>query len=429
MAEWYNIGVQAFGSLNGAPYSKAGSFPTGQQFSYAYRFGKPENLNSRRGMVIRAMYFVGEFDNLRVDGMPYINISAGVGACKQLYGTSIPVPAGTSGAAGKAPWALEIFDSTVPIGLLRQGAGDPNTNQWAGVSTNGFVVLLQGPTAVNNKPTLSNSVYLLSPKPTWAVTHPVALTQGQTGQRIQLRVAYPDGEAVNGLRMRFTCADNALSLFTGGSWVSQVYAYTDSNGNIDIPVRANSTSGSAVIMELDDPRCELDYFSPPLSATLGINAASAVVGGRTCVVLPPIAPTPYKPAVEVLKPTYAWDAGATSITNESGDAVLTCVDMVRCVGAIVGIAPTQGNDADRTRITHGFYFFTGSNGAPRAQAVERGQARGPVVTYGVDTYFEIQRVGDRVSYLVDGGVIYRSTVPSTGTVWAACALYAPGDSV
>lgn len=128
------------------------------------------------------------------------------------------------------------------------------------------------------------------------------------------------------------------------------------------------------------------------------------------------------------RPIFGWDAGANSVREESGSARLVFT-MGKVVGAVVGIAAQRADVGNYTRITHAFSFVQNSAGQPRAQIMEAGVLKGQAFGYTESTAFEIWRVGSSILYIIDGVRRYVSRTPSTGTIFAACALYGSGDAV
>ena len=427
MAEWHSIGVFMYGSINGAAFDRAYNFPEGNSFALSYRFGKDSLLNAKRGQVIRAIDFAGDFDRMATDLTGNITVFAGVGATRQRYGVTIPLQGQRDNPrVANNQWAINVPDTSVPIGLLRQGAGDVNTNQWAGASTSAFVVLTFGPTG--RKPNLARQRYYVSPKPQWNAAAPSALTQGQSGQA-SVTVRYPDGEPVAGLRLRFHTENERVALIVAGQATFSHVVDTDSQGVASLPLTVLDTGASAVYIDLADERCDVEYFDPPFGAVLPLNAQTAMVGGQLCVVIPPVPEKPRVPSTYEEVATFQWDAGAYSYIEESGDCEITITEQSAVVGAVVGFVQTTENVEDYTRISHGFYFSTGATGAPIARVVEFGRAITTPTAYNTATEFRIQRAGNQVTYIIDGEKIYSSRVPLAGPVRAGCSLFGTGDSV
>ena len=428
MAEWQSVGVLKYGSVNGSPFERVGDFPDSTAFAFSYRFGKQDLLEAKRGFVVRAIDFAGDFDQMQSDVTTSMSIVAARGATRLAYGVTIPLYAEREDRrVANNKWEINVPDTSVPIGLLRQGAGLVNTNQWAGASTASFVVLTFGP--AGRQPNIARQRLLVSPKPQWNATAPEALVEGQPAT-VRVVVRYPDGEPVVGLGLRFSAANDAVGFrATDGRVVFSTSIDTDSTGVAELPLVVISEDDTAVIVGLSDVRCEPDYFSPPLSIVLPINAQTAMVGGRQCVVIPPVPEQPYVPSISTQVPTFQWDAGAISITSEDGDCEIVIANQDRVVGAVLGFVQEEGDVTDYTRISHGFYFSTSAANVAQAQVIEYGRLRTQPEAYDAGTTFRIQRAGGTVSYVINSTKVFTSREQLTGTVHAGCSLFATGDSV
>ena len=427
MAEWHSVGVLQYGSLNGSNFVRIGDFPEGMAFALSYRFGKPNSLEAKRGFVVRAIDFAGDFDQMTSDVTTSMSITAARGATKLAYGVTIALQQERDDRrVANNKWEINVPDTSVPIGLLREGAGQVNTNQWAGSSTASFVVLSFGP--YGRQPNIARQRLLVSPKPQWNASAPESLTEGQPGM-VRVVVQYPGGEPVVGLTLRFNTVNEAVGFLVDGQVLFNRVTATDSNGVVELPLAVLTDDDAAVVVSLADPRCENDYFSPPFGAVLPINAQTAMVGGRQCVVIPPVPEQPFVPSVSTQVPTFEWNAGAYSLVEESGDCEIVITEQARVVGAVLGFVQTTDDVEDYTRVSHGFYFSTGPSNFPQYQVIENGQLRTPVIEYTPATTFRIQRAGGRVAYLVDDAKVYTSRTPLIGPVRAGCSLFGTGDTV
>lgn len=425
MSNWYSFGSTSFGSVGGAPYERVVVFPPGQQFAMSYRIGAETLLAKYPGQVIRAIDCAGSFNGMWVDGSPIITVRAAPGATKQAYAASVALQLGATWPTNNN-WAINVPDATVPIGLMRTGAGQVNTNQWAGLSTSSFVVVEQNQ-AEGLNPLISRLRYLLSPKPRWVGGPPADLVQGGPAKLFTVLIQYPDGTPVVGLALRLQSEGRGVVFGDGTSYVAE--AMTDSNGRIAVPVRALTGQPDVIILDLIDPRCAAEYFDPPLTGVFPINAQTTTVGGRQCVVLPAIPPVPYAPEVVTESLSFDWDAGAYSQLELDGDCEIVLTEMLPVVGAVVGFVNTTEDVTNYARITHGIYFNSSQNGQLRYQIMESGRAIGAAFRYYDGDEIRLQRVGAAVRYVVNGAAVYNSRAALTGPVRTGCSLFATGDSI
>ena len=428
MANWHDMGVTDYATLNGAPYARFYSFPQFSQIAVGFRVGRTDRLASREGEVIRGVDYRGYFLNMRNDFYGSTDLTVAPGAMAQAVRVNVPRTApGTIGNL-RDPFDIQVAPTPIPLGLFRPGCGDVNSNNWAGLGSAGIIVLdqLVPPSAELH---VGTARLYTSPKPQWTLTAPNDLTVGQTDRTVRLLVAYSDGEAVPSLRVRFEAQTPDFEIQFGSSWAMSGLAFTDSNGVIELPIRALTGNASALRVETADARTMADFFNPPLNQVLPINNVASVQGGRNCVTLPPIAAVPRVPARRVHTPDLGWNSSANSITTVEGNAEMTLNDMGLCIGAIVGFT-TDRESTEPARIEHGFYFHTNARGRRVVDVYERGQTKGvQLLDYVPEDVFRITRAEGSVSYFLNGEKLYTSTQPSTGELSLAEALYATGDGV
>lgn len=330
-------------------------------------------------------------------------------------------------AYNKTSWTWNKPGSTVPLGMIYPSAADVSSVEWAGVATDSIIFNPAGYlTQTFDVWLLACTVgYLVSPKPQWQLAAPSHLGAGQADQ-VRIRVAYPDGEPVVGLRIRLRAETHDVAFGAGGAYSLEVV--TDNSGKANIPIRAVSTGASAIRVELADERCAPEFFSPPFFAVVPVNADTINVGGNTCVVLPGVAAVPAVPATRVENPTYAWDSGANSEQALQGDVALQFSGAQALVGAVVGLTDKRADVPSPSRIAHGWYLHT--NGiTPVAQAYEGGKVVSREEPYTPETVFRVERRGANIAYLFGGKVIRRATSTLHNEVSVGASLFGANDFV
>lgn len=426
MADWFNFGTTAFGSLSGQPYERIYAFPDAPQIALSYRFGSESALASHVGKVIRAIDAAGDFDRMWVDVSPIVTVYAGRGATRQPFAFPVTLQIARPNNQPNNKWEVNVPDTTIPLGLLRAGAGGINTNQWAGLSTSSFVVLHESD-AGGRRPNIARARYLLSPKPRWLANTPTALVEGDTSNRFEVLIQYPDGTPVAGLQLMVYSSDQKVVFGTGSAY--SVLALTDSSGRISLPVRAIAGGADAINLRLVDTRCDIDYFDPPLTGVYPINAQATTVGGRSCVVLPARPEVQYKPEVRTESMSLAWNAGAYSQLELDGDCEIVITDQQAVIGAVLGFVRGIEDDVTNYALkSHGFYFSTTQTGRLQYQVMESGKAIGPMRTHAGEV-LRVQRIGTMVRYLSGDTITHTSRVPLTGPLRVGCSLFASGDSI
>lgn len=121
--------------------------------------------------------------------------------------------------------------------------------------------------------------------------------------------------------------------------------------------------------------------------------------------------------------TLAWDAGARTIATLENDGVFT-FSVGQATGIICGLNSVD-ESADYLEIEHAFFIQTG-----QAKVVENGEYKTEFSTYSTLTSaFKIERIGGVVKYYIDDVLKYTSSLPSTGTVFLDCSLFAANDTI
>lgn len=421
MANWFSFGAIPYISLNGAPYVRAYGAPAGVNIGYSWRVGAESLLSKFSGQVIRAIDCAGVFAGLHSDLYAPITVRAAAGATALQYSVSLT----TKPLPDTNAWTINVPDTTIPLGLMRSGAGLVETNQWAGIVTSSF--LQSGEAAgVGRLPDVYRHRLLLSAKPRWIATAPSALVENGAAEPFTVVVQYPDGTPVAGLRV--TLRSEAGNVLFGAGSALSVTTQTDSVGRINIPVRSRNGQPDAIVLAVDDARCMADYFEPPLQGVFPVNAQTTTVGGRQCVVIPAIPTQPYVPQVVTETLSFAWDAGAYSIEEREGDCEIVLTDLAPVVGAVIGFVTTAENVVDFKRITHGLYFTTSQAGQLQYQVMESGRAMGAQRLYD-GAALRLQRSGTAVRFVAGTAVFYTSRTPLAGPVRAGCSLFATGDTI
>lgn len=428
MGNWHDIGQTHYGTVNGQPYVRIYTFPQFTQIAVGYRVGRTDRLDDRIGEVIRGVDYRGYFLDMRGDIGNSTDIYIAPGAMHQAVRVDVPRTAPGLPGNLRDPFDIRITPSPIPLGLFRPGCDDPNSNNWAGLGTEGIVVLDRVPPPSADIVVGTAKLYT-SPKPQWTVTVPEALTVGQLDRIVRVRVAYSDGEAVPALRVSLAAETPDVELQFGGGWAVSGVAFTDSDGVIELPIRALTANGTALRVYVADARTSPEFFSPYFDEVLPVNTVATIVGGRSCVVIPPVAAIARVPAQELRSLDLGWNSSANSIDTVIGNAEMTLNDMGLCVGVVIGFTTNRVSLMPQ-RIEHGFYFHTNSRGRRVVDVYERGQTKGvQLLDYELEDVFKITRAEGSVSYFFNGTRIYTSTQPSTGELSLGEALYATGDSV
>lgn len=150
------------------------------------------------------------------------------------------------------------------------------------------------------------------------------------------------------------------------------------------------------------------------------------IGPKVCTTYPAQLHVPavtHVPARVDVTPIHAWDAGANSVTSQSGDC--ECAFTMQLVaGAVVGFTSIPETVPAVARMSHALSFS-----GRKFQVMEAGAGRTNAHTFADGDSFQIRRHGGTVSYLHNGVVVYTSKVPSSGEIWVGCSLYSSGDYI
>lgn len=137
---------------------------------------------------------------------------------------------------------------------------------------------------------------------------------------------------------------------------------------------------------------------------------------------------PPVPARVDVTPSSGWNAGANSVKELDGDVVLR-FKQPRAVGVVLGLTTTPESVPAPERVSHGWYFYQTSNGAPRCRVYEAGRVLLDEQIHDPAAEYRVERVSGTVSYWVDDEQMLVSTVASVGPIHAATSLFTTGDEV
>ncbi|MBS1506481.1 MAG: hypothetical protein JSS79_07545 [Bacteroidetes bacterium] len=125
--------------------------------------------------------------------------------------------------------------------------------------------------------------------------------------------------------------------------------------------------------------------------------------------------------------TTGWDAGAFSVqsipANMNGYVQFTTGESTKF--KIMGLSSTD-IDAGYTTINYALdvggdgYLYVYEGGVQKANKV---------ATYTTSDVFRVERIGTSIVYKKNGVVLYTSTTPSSGVLYADCSLYNPGSTI
>ena len=117
-----------------------------------------------------------------------------------------------------------------------------------------------------------------------------------------------------------------------------------------------------------------------------------------------------------------WDAGARTIAELTADGSFTFT-VGQATGIVCGFNDVD-NDADYLEIDHAFYIENGI-----AKVIENGVFKTSFSSYSTGALFKIERIDGVIRYYVDSVLLYTSLLPSTGTVFLDCSLFAARDTI
>lgn len=168
-----------------------------------------------------------------------------------------------------------------------------------------------------------------------------------------------------------------------------------------------------------------------VNCTPSAGGAGSIIGGtpQNCTYYPPSAGIPAVPAHYDSVGDRVWNAGANSVV-ELGGNVEVSFDMGKVIGVCVGFVASRATPTDPDRVGYGMRFGLSETGAAVMHVSEHGQRRTADATYSPSDNFRIRRVGQTVSYIRNGDVIYVSLRPSLEeTLLVGSALFGFGDSI
>ncbi|HEY3434227.1 MAG TPA: hypothetical protein VGK41_01105 [Solirubrobacterales bacterium] len=152
-------------------------------------------------------------------------------------------------------------------------------------------------------------------------------------------------------------------------------------------------------------------------------------GPVVCTHYPEVPEVPAVPSRTDVVSSLAWNAGAVSGIQHSGDCEAV-FPMSPVIGVAVGLTDDLADVGNPDRLTHGLYFHRAGSGAqPVFNAIESGRIRTSAIQYADGDEFRIRRANGVVTYWHEGTCVYTSQVNSTGAVNVGTCLYGSGDSI
>ncbi len=147
-----------------------------------------------------------------------------------------------------------------------------------------------------------------------------------------------------------------------------------------------------------------------------------------CIDCPAIPFIPATPPHLDVTPNPGWNASANSVSMLDGD-VHTVFQINSSLGAVAcGFKSVRNRLTIPETINYAFYFQSVA-GLLFASVVELGHTRVADVEVDPSATFEIRRLAGQVLFLIDGIVVYRSTVRSSGALVVNACMYLAGDSI
>lgn len=243
---------------------------------------------------------------------------------------------------------------------------------------------------------------------------------------VEVRITPPSSSPQ---QQTFSLPPGVLAVRFPGAYLSNGYpagAPLTIQGSFDVPEPAG---GSRVVTRQFRKRADGVYVVNDNVAQVGYSVSPLTVQPIVIPAVPAVPAIPEIPAYTISENRIGWDAGANSIAEQDGDLYVR-FQVPFALGAIVGLydASVARNPIIFTDIHHGFYIYSGANGALWAirdanRVLQFGGAATPTTTY------EIRRVGGQVTYWVDNVRVYVSPVASSGVQRVGTTLYATGDMV
>jgi hypothetical protein len=159
------------------------------------------------------------------------------------------------------------------------------------------------------------------------------------------------------------------------------------------------------------------------------TSTDCYLDGDGCLVCPEVQEVVAQPATLTRSVSTGWTAGANSIAALAGDVHAVFDFEPMPLGIVVGFKPAGARipQDNPNLIQHGIYGYL-SQGLPNVDILESGKQRASFA-YTPGQSIEIRRVGEKVTYLINGAQVYASSVPSFGAVIVNACLYASGDTL
>lgn len=412
-----SAGISRWYSADGTSWGTSRNTDTGLNL---WRIGTPDDLRALAGLAIRGWEIRG-----RVNGpiRRAIELAA-------LQGCAYPQPKQLITPADRDIDMVRAATS-IPIGAIPtfgdiDVVGSP---EWVGLFTSNFVTRRERDDIPY--PTMGQFTLLVSPKPRWRVSAPQRISVGEEVV-VQVAVDYADGEKVVGLQLEVSAGAGTEVRGTSGGWGSTGRAYTNASGVATFRVRGVQPVVSRFHLypvPLVNLRASLFEPTLPGSFDMVIDPIPTAPQPDTCVTYPAIPGVPAVPSSIRVTPVREWNAGANSVDELDGDVSLR-FETAHAIGVVLGL--TQNRDIEAVgsieRITHGIYFHATASGQFVYRVMESGKLVTPAAQHVASDEFEVRRVGTAVLYFRNGEQFYQSRTSSSGTVSAASALYASGDT-
>lgn len=396
-----------------------------------WRFGDPAQLELLRGKIVRGYRILGNLHgNLRqtisVAGWPYYVVPQPLFVVPGYY-------------EGDGNFSTNYADTTIPIGRFpdNDAFSDVQGDSWGGLFSDNWVVATdpEDPPFIRfASPGFPFEIsVLVDDQPTWTVDYAAAVTRTQSIPFI-VTVQYPSGEKIAGLEI--TLLGGAKTSVRGqeeSSYTALAKARTNSAGVATFDVRGDFNGPDQLGIYITNTRI-VALFDPPLNTYLpiAVNGLPSDDPTQECYQVPAVPGSPAIPARIDIIPTFAWDSGANSTDMLAGDASLRFT-MNKVVGVVLGFMDDPEDREDvlaYARMSHAFFFNQTPAGAMRVQVMESGVLKGQKIAYSNVTEFEIRRVGEAVTYRIDGELFYASRAPNdSDPLSVGVALYGTGDQV
>lgn len=427
-AQWISLGsdrwfyyTDALGPLEGGWLDT----PRSSQ-STLWKLGDPAQLDLVRGKTVRAYRVAGFLENgvdnnVVIAAWPYMVTPQPVFTIPEEYSNA-------------TLYGVSLEDTTHPLGRFpdTDAFSDVPSEGWGGLFSADYVHV-GGDTGAAPYLDLDDPgckfEVLVDDTPTWTVDYAAAVTR-TASIPLTVTLQYPSGDKVKNFGIKlFAGAKTSVRGVGGSEYAYVAQGFTDDNGAIAFDVRGDFNGTDQLGIQALNVQ-KIGLFSPTLNAYLPITVVGLPSDDPTqeCYQVPAVPGQPEIPARTDIIPTFAWDSGANSVDTVVGDASLRFT-MRKVVGVVLGLTTDRDAVLDYARMTHAFFFNQTPAGAMRAQVMEAGVLKGQKIAYTNTTNFEIRRVGEIVTYRIDGELFYASRMPSSGELTAGVALYGTGDQV